>query len=671
MADNYTYIAKDADGTPKFGWDGEKWNPITPPSATNRAITSFAGLPEGTNIDPTTKDFYSGMGDLGTWLDAAGKAVKGLNPYAGHGQTVDTAISRLKQPGAANKISGAIQYLESGVPFAGSSAAKGQEQFTNKDYAGSAGSSLNALLTALGLAKASPAIAEKVAAIPETVRGGLQSAAGVGDTAVKLAQEKRVSELPKLRDENAQAIAEAKKQMEDAQAAVDKSNAEALAQHSKESADVHENNVRKLSEAKNNYQRTQEAVQRRESLVTQAEQARDQLAESLPKIREQETAVAKSLYPQIEAKADGAQLYSQIQDEVKKSLRGSEKVPTAIARILSEIEPEEKATGPRALTTKELEATKLIQRQPGYQAMSTADIRGALPNLGFTPREVDAILSVARPEAPVSSALTFDKLHGYYSELGRAMYGGDIPGDEFSAYKNIRENVIGKQMAAMAEAENKGDRFQAAQENWKRLENTFNNTSPVSRGGSPIARALAARDPITGKLRPEYVQDALSGDAEYRIANQMLKSYRIPTTTLDTMKNSMDQAAKLPKRVPEIARIQGLKKPPESPTLEEAPKVSAYPKVADTSTPFDPLQWRIGQIKRLAEQYSGASRFEATPTSYGVGRIPFRRSIARALANESFRNWLVKNPAAAKSLLSPALINLLLTPKPQQQQEGQ
>src|SRR5665213_3036651 len=51
-----------------------------PPSAFNRVITSLGGVPSGTNIDPTSKGFYSGTGELGNWIDALKKAITGLNP---------------------------------------------------------------------------------------------------------------------------------------------------------------------------------------------------------------------------------------------------------------------------------------------------------------------------------------------------------------------------------------------------------------------------------------------------------------------------------------------------------------------------------------------------------------------------------------------------------------
>ena len=586
--------------------------PVEQPGMLNRLVTSVAGVPEGTDLTDT-----SGMGKLASWIEAIKQAVKGLNPVPGFTDASKTANSRLAQPGIINKLVGAVEQQVARVPYAGPNAVDAMEKASKGDYAGSLGSAINVSL---------PAIIPAIENLPEKFRASMQSATGVGPTATALAEENRTSQIQKAAGEHAQA-----------------------------SSDVQKNNVRKVSEAKNNYLRTQAAVQQREALLQQAEQARNTVAQQLPVAREQARAVASSLYPEIEGTTDPAQLQKGIQGAVDKNLRGSEKVPGVISRIMSEISPDKPVATARALTPKELEMTKAIQNDKtgNFANLSTQELRQALPNLGFVPKEIDAILSVSRPEGAALPLTDFQKLHGYYSELGRAMYGPDIPGDERAAIKSVREDVIGKEMERMAEAENKGDRFAAAQKNWANMENTFYNTDPISKTGSPLAKALAAYDPITKTLRPEFVEDALSGDAEHRIAHRMMAAFNLPTNALDTMKAALDKAKTLPKRAPEIARIPGLKQPPAAP---------------DTAS-FDPVAWRIGQLKKLAEQFSGASRFEATPTSYGVGRIPFRRGIARALANPTFRDWLSRNPVAAKSLLNPALYNVIFAARPTTQED--
>src|SRR5579863_2681070 len=87
--------------TEKFGA-----KPYTQPSAINRVVTSATGIPEGTNIDPTSKGFYAGAGDLGNYITALKQAITGLNPIPASTNAASTGLARLKQPGIGNKAIG-------------------------------------------------------------------------------------------------------------------------------------------------------------------------------------------------------------------------------------------------------------------------------------------------------------------------------------------------------------------------------------------------------------------------------------------------------------------------------------------------------------------------------------------------------------------------------------
>src|SRR5882672_3492438 len=108
------YIAMNPQTGESVRWDGKAWIPVPKPSAINRGVTSLTGVPEGTNIDPTSKEFYKGSGDLGNWINAIKQAASGLNPLPAMKESEATAEQRFSKPGWENKVTGAEEFLESG-----------------------------------------------------------------------------------------------------------------------------------------------------------------------------------------------------------------------------------------------------------------------------------------------------------------------------------------------------------------------------------------------------------------------------------------------------------------------------------------------------------------------------------------------------------------------------
>ena len=529
--DTYEQTATNPTTGEKFGYDGSKWVPIGAPSATKRLITQAIGLPE--DVDTSwegNKKALSSMGDLDTWINALKQAASNLNPYAGHGQTVDTAVKRFSQPGAANKVSGALQYLESGFPFAGGPAARSQEQFVNKDYAGSAGSAINAAL----LAKIGPEAAKRAATGP--LRTASQFVTGVGKDVVEQSRKKFGEDLAKLNEQ--------------------------------------------IETAKGKNEASRTGVVERQNLTSEAQNNAKQIGSDLQNLREEERAVAKALYPEVGGTADSAALHKQLQQAVEGGLKGSEKVPTAVGRVLSETsEIPGKSTGPAiAGRTLDLSNASDIAAYKRYKASGA-----------FTPEEI------ARIEGKTAGGMTFDKLHGYYSELGKAAY--NLEGDERAATLAAKK-VIGDQMEKMAAAENKSYRFGVAQKNWAQLENTFYNTSSTATGGSPIARALRAIDPISKEVRPEYVQAILSEPKAYSSAQKLLSRYkgaRNIQAAMSMMVDNLADARKLPKSVKEVPV-------PKAPSREIFDPVAARREILQGKVPTGVtpgLFWRYALLRNL------------------------------------------------------------------------
>lgn len=626
-----------------------QWMPVPKAGAIQRGVTSLAGVPEETSINPISKDFYAGTGDLGNYIAALKRAITGLNPIPASTDAATTAMARMKKPGITNKVTGAVEYPISGIPYVGPMATHAMEQGAEGDIAGSVGSSVGAGLAGTGLVKGAPAIAEgsarllnkpSVAKIP-----GFESIAGIGETAEQLEREQSQSRLAKIKEENAKTLREAQQKVKEA-------NDQAIAS----TGAKQQSNKVALSSARNNYERTVAAVAQRESMVEEAKRAVQPLAEALPTIREQAKAVASSLYPDITGTRDMDTIREGIQSQIDDHLKGSGRVPTVLADAIKDLTPKE--SGGRALTASE-EKASILAKKLLDQNVPHEDVRAILQNQGYLPKQINAIMEVARGAAGAvdDAALSFEKLHGIYSELGAASF-GDIPGDEKAAINGARD-YIGGVMRGMAEAENKGGRFEQAQKNWANLINTFYNADPLARGGSPIARALRALDPITKKLRPEFVQDALSGESEYKYARRMLAKYPELQRALDKMHFATEQAEKLPKQAPASLVKTGIKQvnPAE---LEPIPTAKDVPQQPEDE--FDRLKWRLDTLREKAKQLSGMSRYEVN--QYGFKGVPFKRTLASILSSPEMRKFIANSPTAMKSLANAGLLDLALVPRP-------
>lgn len=87
-----------------------------------------------------------------------------------------------------------------------------------------------------------------------------------------------------------------------------------------------------------------------------------------------------------------------------------------------------------------------------------------------------------------AEAMTYSDLQGYYSELGREISRGTLPGDVYKALDTLHES-IGDEMQRIADSEGKGDELKAAREYWRRMKQTFGDTSDAvsDRAGKELA----------------------------------------------------------------------------------------------------------------------------------------------------------------------------------------
>lgn len=76
-------------------------------------------------------------------------------------------------------------------------------------------------------------------------------------------------------------------------------------------------------------------------------------------------------------------------------------------------------------------------------------------------------------------SLVYSDLQGYYSELGRELSKGTLPGDVYSAYDTMHE-AIGEQMQKIADENGAGAQLKDARAYWKRMKQTFGKSSDAA-----------------------------------------------------------------------------------------------------------------------------------------------------------------------------------------------
>jgi len=84
----------------------------------------------------------------------------------------------------------------------------------------------------------------------------------------------------------------------------------------------------------------------------------------------------------------------------------------------------------------------------------------------------------------------YEDLQGYYSELGREISKGTLPGDVFHALDTLHES-IGQEMQRIADSQGKGAELSAAREYWRRMKQTFGQSSDAisDRAGKEVTEA--------------------------------------------------------------------------------------------------------------------------------------------------------------------------------------
>lgn len=167
-----------------------------------------------------------------------------------------------------------------------------------------------------------------------------------------------------------------------------------------------------------------------------------------------------------------------------------------------------------------------------------------------------SILSDMEKRLKREDTITYGDLQGYYSELGREITKGSLPGDVFHALDTLHE-AIGEEMQRIADSKGQGKALTAAREYWRRMKQTFGDTSDTvsDRAGKEVKEA-----------NPEAAKGQVS---EYR--RRLLGSF---DPQIPNLLDAIDKGTKRLKDLPEESEGRKLAgaKPPEPPTPEPLPK---------------------------------------------------------------------------------------------------
>jgi hypothetical protein len=536
-------------------------------------------------------------------------------------------------------------YIASYLPLLGPAAVQVGEQIGKGDVGGALAKT-GSQIAAFELAKTAGA------RTPAAAKASLRYAMGAGDTATLRAaraaaegtaeeQAAYAAKQSQFTSEARQKLSSARQTYEERVSDVDFENRTRAQSHAEETARTQSRNAQRLSAAKQAHEEriadiefeNQRAAQEHAESTARvraaneesrqavangvasekvAERAAGETSVALPKLADDAAAKAGAAYPTIAGSVDRPTIAAVFHGVIDTKLKGAGRVPTSLGRAID-------------LVTKD---------------------------------EGSAFLDTPEGAKPIGADLTFTDLHGMYSEMGRELYSSNLPGDSASALKAARSGIF-EQMQKLAKASKKEAEFAVAQRGWRVMENTFRNTDPVSKGGSPLARALQARDPLTGELRPDYVRDILTNKKAFKIAQEMLGRYAATDLqgTLRLLKEQSDAAKSAPKRV----RIKPEPTAPEPRPLPTSAAVSfetlpeprvpkpepgtaavsiGQPPTRPSVTPFDAQKWRDTQLEKTTIQWQ-----QLRPYNFMPWRMPFtivQQVLARMMSNPRFRAMIAR-----------------------------
>jgi hypothetical protein len=624
------YEALDPKTGQRWSWDGKQWNVIAPPGAGQRGVTSFAGVPEETNINPLSKGFYAGAGDLGNYLTALKSAISGLNPLPSMGEAEKTAESRFGQPGWVNKVTGAEEFLESGVPFAGPGAVRSHEQIGKGDIAGGIGSAISAGLVGAGLGKGAPGFAERLtpSALSETIRKPVAGLFDVGENFEERARKEHQEALDTLTKEYEQRI----------QQTGEKSSAREAAYRTKveQIRDQYANKIA-ANEAKKIEASTKQtgAEVKKKTLTMQprsgpvyqrlAGMADQVAAQDVPKLDKDVRAAQNNRWtafrkaigdePGTPKMVDWTPVQNAVADAETNILQGS---PENIAIFRSML---------REGVNPLLEKATVFKKTAGHledvlssKNLSEEGRARLIAQLGEESQFEERGGSGPAPDKNIQ--IPFDDARGYYTELGQKLSNSSLPGDVRRALKSVQDAVDTKAIKPAIPKDHLGT-YGQLKKDWAQYMGDFYHSDGPLYQLKNAATSDGRLNLITGSKGANII-DALGRYARFN-----------PNVTgvAGRLRSMMKQIREMPSTSPPIpGRLQ----PPNFPPEPNPAQLSSRPSAAE---PLDLTQEKLRALEKMPHTWGTLRPYQAVIPYYWP-RLAAQKAIAELLSHPLIRQWI-------------------------------
>lgn len=463
--------------------------------------------------------------------------------------------------------------------------------------------------TALGTAiQAAPMVAEPLSRpISSLTRKGADLVAGTSPSILTA----KGGIVPETQAANAKATAVATRANLLAEEKAAKTNADQVAQRAQELRDYHElvQKTRQQNEA-------QQAVASRKTALNRGVEQLDPIFKNdLTNLRDKANAEANAKYTALNQAldtqpADGDALSSAL-EEAKNKIKGSNTNP-AILKDLS---------------------AKIPAANPDF-----IDYQGAQIPKGHP------LYDVLKSNQP-SAGLTYRDLQGYYSELGRELSKGTLPGDVYAAYDTLQDR-IGDQMQKIADANNLGPQLQDARSTWRQMKQTFYDPK------SPITRAINSTE--AGDAIKQFQGKDQSGiqalaqyDPDLAQRANMIRGYQAEA-------KGLRPSTKPPKAIPELG-------PPPTPVQPAViqPQIQSI-------TPGDIQQAKAQALQARAQKIRGAYPHLASSLMVmDILRNALHGNMEGVATDVAARvGYGVGKNALASTLENPSVVQFLTKPKP-------
>ena len=235
-----------------------------------------------------------------------------------------------------------------------------------------------------------------------------------------------------------------------------------------------------------------------------------------------------------------------------------------------------------------------------------------------------------------TGGISYSDLQGYYSELGRELSKGTLPGDVYSAY-DVMHDAIGEQMQEIADSQGAGEQLHDARAYWKRMKQTF--------GRPPSATDVAST--TLKEVAPEYIEQQTRAN---RLRNLGYFDPEIPRTAeaIDHLRESLKGPVPKEPMGPTVPTVKPLKavETPEVNTKQvreqllrkwvaSGEKISVWRMSFMLSGGLSSLFTTLYGKPELAMAELGAG------IAYGVGPS----MVAKLAERPAIREWLTRPPS--------------------------